>query len=129
MDRLSHLVMFNLVFLLCQFAAFAYYVINYFIFVSTSTTLASPLGVINFHFNIISVNDITLCYYQKKLAYWSDWLIVWETRVKSQVGSYQRLKKWYLMPPCFTLIIIRYGLRVISFLNFVKKTNFFLIFG
>ena len=26
--------------------------------------------------------------------------------------SYQRLKKWYLMPPCLTLSIIRYGSRV-----------------
>ena len=27
-------------------------------------------------------------------------------------SSYQRLKKWYLMPPCLTLSIIRYGSRV-----------------
>ena len=26
--------------------------------------------------------------------------------------SYQRLKKWYLIPPCLTLSIIRYGSRV-----------------
>ena len=32
--------------------------------------------------------------------------------VQSQVESYQRLKKWYLMPPCLTLSIIRYGSRV-----------------
>ena len=35
-----------------------------------------------------------------------------ETRVQSQVESYQRPKKWYLMPPCLTLGIIRYGSRV-----------------
>ena len=35
-----------------------------------------------------------------------------ETWVQSQVKSYQRLKKWYLMPPCLTLSIIRYGSRV-----------------
>ena len=35
-----------------------------------------------------------------------------ETRVQSEVESYQRLKKWYLMPPCLTLSIIRYGSRV-----------------
>ena len=34
------------------------------------------------------------------------------TRVQSQVESYQRLKKWYMMPPCLTLGIIRYGSRV-----------------
>ena len=34
--------------------------------------------------------------------------------VQSQVESYQRLKKWYLMPPCFTLCIIRYGSRVMG---------------
>ena len=35
-----------------------------------------------------------------------------ETWVRSQVESYQRLKKWYLMPPCLTLSIIRCGSRV-----------------
>ena len=35
-----------------------------------------------------------------------------ETWVQSQVESYQRLYKWYLMPPCLTLSIIRYGSRV-----------------
>ena len=35
-----------------------------------------------------------------------------ETWVQSQVESYQRLKKWDLMPPCLTLSIIRYGSRV-----------------
>ena len=35
-----------------------------------------------------------------------------ETRVQYQVESYQRLKKWYLMLPCLTLSIIRYGSRV-----------------
>ena len=28
-------------------------------------------------------------------------------RVQSQVESYQRLKKWHLIPPCLTLSIIR----------------------
>ena len=32
--------------------------------------------------------------------------------VQSQVESYQRFKKWYLMPPCLILSIIRYGSRV-----------------
>ena len=35
-----------------------------------------------------------------------------ETRVQSLVESYQRLKKWYLVPPCLTLSIIRYVSRV-----------------
>ena len=35
-----------------------------------------------------------------------------ETWVQSQVESYQRLKKWYLMPPGLTPSIIRYGSRV-----------------
>ena len=39
--------------------------------------------------------------------------MAWETWVQSQVESYQRLKKkWYLMAPCLTLSIIRYGSRV-----------------
>ena len=35
-----------------------------------------------------------------------------KTWVQYQVESYQRLKKWYLMPPCLKLSIIRYGSRV-----------------
>ena len=35
-----------------------------------------------------------------------------EIGVKSHVESYQRLKKWYLIPPCLTLSIIRYVSRV-----------------
>ena len=38
--------------------------------------------------------------------------MVGETSVQSQVESYQRLKKWYLMPPCLKLSIIRWGSRV-----------------
>ena len=38
--------------------------------------------------------------------------MAWETWVQSQVTSYQRLPKWYLMPPCLTLSIIKYGSRV-----------------
>ena len=36
--------------------------------------------------------------------------MVRETGVQSQVATYQKLKKWYLIPPCLTLNIIRYGL-------------------
>ena len=35
-----------------------------------------------------------------------------ETGVQSQVESYQRPKKWYLILPCLTLSIIRYVSRV-----------------
>ena len=35
-----------------------------------------------------------------------------ETWVQSQVELYQKLKNWYLMPPCLTLSIIMYGSRV-----------------
>ena len=35
-----------------------------------------------------------------------------ETGVQSQLESYQRLKNWYLIPPCLTLSIIRYISRV-----------------
>ena len=38
--------------------------------------------------------------------------VVQETRVQSQVESYQRLKKWYLMPSCLTLSIIRLRSRI-----------------
>ena len=35
-----------------------------------------------------------------------------KTGLQSQVGSYQRLKKWYLIPLCLTFSIIRYISRV-----------------
>ena len=35
-----------------------------------------------------------------------------ETGVQSQGESYQRLKKFYLIPTCLTLSIIKYGSRV-----------------
>ena len=38
--------------------------------------------------------------------------MVWETGIQSQVETYQRHKKWYLMPPCLTLSIVRYGSRI-----------------
>ena len=38
--------------------------------------------------------------------------MIQETWVHSQVVSYQRLQKWYLIPPCLTLSNIRYALRV-----------------
>ena len=38
--------------------------------------------------------------------------MAWETEVQSQVESSQRLEKWYLIPPCLTLSIIRYVSRV-----------------
>ena len=48
-----------------------------------------------------------------ELALWVECLsMVRETWVHSQVESYQRLKKWYLMPPCLTLSFIRYVSRV-----------------
>ena len=34
------------------------------------------------------------------------------SRVQSQVESYQKLKKWYLMPPCFTFSSISCGSKV-----------------
>ena len=38
--------------------------------------------------------------------------MIWETWVQFQVASYQRLEKWYLIPPCLTLSNIRYVSRV-----------------
>ena len=47
------------------------------------------------------------------VAYWVVCLpMVRETGVQSQVESYRRLKKWYLILPCLTLSIIRYVSRV-----------------
>ena len=38
--------------------------------------------------------------------------MVRETWIQSQVASYQRLLKWYLIPPCLTLNNIRYVSRL-----------------
>ena len=38
--------------------------------------------------------------------------MIWETWVQALVESYQRLEKWYLMPSCLTLSILRYESRV-----------------
>ena len=42
-------------------------------------------------------------------VYWSIGIMV---RVFTNGQEDQRLKKWYKMPPCVTLSIIRYGSRV-----------------
>ena len=42
----------------------------------------------------------------------NNFLMVRETWVQSQVTSYQRLLKWYLIPPCLTLRNIWYVSRV-----------------
>ena len=49
-------------------------------------------------------------YMNRTLAWWLECSPM--AKVQSQVESYQRLKKWYLMPPCLTLSIIRFGSRV-----------------
>ena len=38
--------------------------------------------------------------------------MTWEAGVRSQVESYQRLRKWYLIAPCLILSSIRYVSRV-----------------
>ena len=49
--------------------------------------------------------------------------MAWDTDVQSQVDSDQRLKKLYFMPPCLTLIIIRYGLRVSGIIQRKEKLS------
>ena len=52
-------------------------------------------------------------YLTGSLAYWVECSpMVRETWVQSQVSSYQRRKKWYLIPPCLTFSDIRYVSRV-----------------
>ena len=47
------------------------------------------------------------------MVYWVECLLMArETGVQSQIESYQRLKKWYLIPPCLTDSMIRYISRV-----------------
>ena len=55
------------------------------------------------------------CVYIKigSLALWVECShMIRETWVQSPVASYQKLKKWYLIPPCLKLSNIRYISRV-----------------
>ena len=68
----------------------------------------------------VEIECICVCLSMKivnvKPAYWSGELsvrlMVRKTWVQSQVASYQRLLKWYMMPLYFTLSNIRYVSRV-----------------
>ena len=52
-------------------------------------------------------------FFNRLISQWVECLLmVRKTWVQSQVESYQWLKKWYLMPPCFILSNIRYRSRV-----------------
>ena len=56
---------------------------------------------------------IEYSWFTEPLALWVECSpMVQKTRIQFQVESYQRLKKWYLMPPCLTLSIIKYRSRV-----------------
>ena len=77
----------------------------------------SGLSVVNLSCRDLSVSLL----WTKKLRYLCFKIKVWwlecspmarETWVQSQVESYQRLKKWYLMLPCLTLSNIKWGSRV-----------------
>ena len=64
-------------------------------------------------------HDDDICMYCMADTYTWIWLVypcnelsVRGTEVQSQVESYQRLKKWYLMPPWLKLSILRCGSRV-----------------
>ena len=65
-------------------------------------------------------------------VYWPKiWSTAQETRVQSQVESYQRLIKWYLIFPCITLSIIRYqwkalgmGVSIMGVLRFLRNLWF-----
>ena len=70
------------------------------------------------HLNSVQTNDLRLTelleieqsyHLTGSLAQWVECSpMVRERGVQSQVESYQRLKKWYLMPPCLTLGIMKY---------------------
>ena len=68
--------------------------------------------LLNFTFNTLLC--MCICIHSTgSLAKWLEYLpMTQETGIQTQIDSYQRLKKWYLMPPCLTHSIIRYGSRV-----------------
>ena len=58
--------------------------------------------------NVDIMNVDLLIYLSVELAEWIDCSpMVRETGDQSQVESYQRLKKWYLIPPCSALSIMK----------------------
>ena len=59
------------------------------------------------------IANLVILLYFYSLAKWVERSpMVRETRVQSQVESYQRLKRWYLMLPWLALSFIRYGSRL-----------------
>ena len=62
------------------------------------------------YLNLVQLHSENLSYYIGLVVECS--LMGRENGVQSQVGSYQRLKKQYLIAPCITLSIIRYISRV-----------------
>ena len=65
------------------------------------------------HLRMLSTNYIYIYIYTGSLSQWVECSpMIRETWVQSQVASYQRLKKWYMIPSCLTLSNIRYVSRV-----------------
>ena len=64
-DHLAHPVVSSPVHFLCQFAAFAYYVIDRFVSVSTEPSFAILLSLIYFGFDMIGSYGVVLCYYMR----------------------------------------------------------------
>ena len=50
--------------------------------------------------------------------------MVWEIGVQLQVKSYQRLKKWYLMPPCLTFGFIMLYTHIINMLIYTYTYSY-----
>ena len=90
------------------------YCIYFFQFLWVASTIST--GLFKEATVYILIRKIWLPLTQVFMALYFAWLecspMARETWVQSQVESYQRLKKWYLMAPCLTLSIIRYGSRV-----------------
>ena len=96
-------------------------VVRHFIHYPMKTPLDFLLcSVFFFNKKNININFFSIMFWLLYVLHNNNTLVKWlecspmarETWVQSQVESYQRLKKWYLMPPCLTLSVIRYGSRV-----------------
>ena len=83
-------------------------------------TFSFTLEVFFFPFTLFTAShenrDCLFIFYRVCTGHWHTGESVrqWPGRsgFNPKIESYQRLKKWYLMPPCLTLSIIRYGSRV-----------------
>ena len=93
----------------CNFCIYIYIYIYTYIYIYIYIYVHTHIYIYIYIYIYICIYIYIYIYiYNRTLAWWLKCSpVAWETWVHSQVELYQRLKKWYLMPPCLALSIIR----------------------